>query len=907
MDSINDTILLQWNCQGMRNKKDELLHYINEYKLDIIALQETMFFGDYQVRLPGYNIEKRDGHFNRSAHGGVCLYIHQDIPYHRIQLNTTIQAVAIRIQLSTVLTICNIYSSRQHQLTSEQLNDLYSQLPQPAILLGDFNAYNPLWGSAAIDSRGRAMETFMNNNNLNILNDGRPTRIGYQSETCIDLTICSPVLEPELQWNVMESPGPSDHCPIIVTVTGAENPEEPTTFRSTRRADWLTFQTSDAWENLPNIANMANYQIKDDLYERIEKACDQSIPTFYTSKFHPKPWWGPELEASRQRRENLYQRYRHHRSPTHLLAWKRARAQHKALIKKSKDQDWQNFTGALNVKTPRSKIYEIVRKIKGKNQRKVNILHQDGTTYSKIPDIAKNLAENFSHVSSSENYPPNFRMHKDQCETSEIDFNSTNNEYYNAPFTLRELQFQLTRVGNTAPGPDGIYYEMIKNMPLQVKIHLLDVFNKFYKETYFPPEWSHSIVIPIPKPGKDHCNPANYRPIALISCLYKILERILNFRLLEQLEFDNVLATIQCGCRRDRSTLDHLIRLENFIKTAFAQDQHVLSIFFDVEKAYDMTWRHGICQDMHTAGLRGLLPKYVREFLKRRTFQVRVQNHLSPIYLQENGVPQGSVLSVTLFALKINSIYTCIPNTSKWISSLYVDDLQIAIRHSDLNTATNQLQQCLARVEDWTNVNGFKFSASKTKGIHFNRHNNNTLNSPNLKLYNTQLPFLESARFLGLVWDQRLTWNIHINRLKIDSNKVLGLLRSVTCQSWGGDLKTTVKIYQTYLRSKLDYGCQVYSSAAAHKLREVDVVANEALRIATGAFKSTPIKSLYVLAGETPLEYRRDELIIRHYLKIKSLTGNPSFNYLIPNTDNLRNLYNAKHIIPPLNIRAHDL
>ena len=120
---------------------------------------------------------------------------------------------------------------------------------------------------------------------------------------------------------------------------------------------------------------------------------------------------------------------------------------------------------------------------------------------------------------------------------------------YSALGFIINQSIHLTRVGNTAPRPDEIYYDMIKNMPLQAKIHLLDVFNKFYKETYFPPEWSHSIVIPIPKPGKDHSNPANYRPIALISCLFKILERILNFRLLEQLEFDNVLATIQCGCR----------------------------------------------------------------------------------------------------------------------------------------------------------------------------------------------------------------------------------------------------------------------------------------------------------------------------------------------------------------------
>ena len=69
-----------------------------------------------------------------------------------------------------------------------------------------------------------------------------------------------------------------------------------------------------------------------------------------------------------------------------------------------------------------------------------------------------------------------------------------------------------------------------------------------------------------------------------------------------------------------------------------------------------MTWKYGILRDLRDAGLRGYLPKYVREFLMDRKFQVRVQNYVSAVYQQINGVPQGSILSVTLFAIKINSV-----------------------------------------------------------------------------------------------------------------------------------------------------------------------------------------------------------------------------------------------------------
>ena len=159
--------ILQWNCQGIRNKKDELLYYVETFGIDIIALQETMQNLNYYTNLQGYNLEHCDGHFNRTAHGGVGLYIHQDLPYERVELNTTIQAVAIRTRLSSLITICNVYFSRSHTLNLELLNDLYEQLPQPVLMLGDFNAYNTSWGSAVDDSRGLTVESFCNQNLLN--------------------------------------------------------------------------------------------------------------------------------------------------------------------------------------------------------------------------------------------------------------------------------------------------------------------------------------------------------------------------------------------------------------------------------------------------------------------------------------------------------------------------------------------------------------------------------------------------------------------------------------------------------------------------------------------------------------------------------------------------------------------
>ena len=80
---------------------------------------------------------------------------------------------------------------------------------------------------------------------------------------------------------------------------------------------------------------------------------------------------------------------------------------------------------------------------------------------------------------------------------------------------------------------------------------------------------------------------------------------MVNERLVWYLEKNGFLAKQQCGYRSNRSTVDHLVRLETFIRDAFIQNQHLDAVFFDLQKAYDTTWKHGILQDLHDMGLRG--------------------------------------------------------------------------------------------------------------------------------------------------------------------------------------------------------------------------------------------------------------------------------------------------------------
>ena len=432
----------------------------------------------------------------------------------------------------------------------------------------------------------------------------------------------------------------------------------------------------------------------------------------------------------------------------------------------------------------------------------------------------------------------------------------------------------IQKSNDTATGPDEVHYQMLKHLPNNALSTILHIFNDIWATGVFPESWRLATIIPIPKPGKDHEEPSNYRPIALTSCLCKTLERMINKRLVWYLESNDLISPIQSGFRSGRSTNDHLIRLETFIRDAFVNREHVVSVFFDLEKAYDTTWRYGILKDLHDLGLRGRLPVFIRSFLEDRTMQVRVGSTLSDFYDQEQGVPQGSILSTTLFNIKINNIVKCLD--SKTDGSLYVDDFGICYRSKNMRTIERKLQQCINRIEDWATSNGFKFSKSKTQCVHFCKLRK-VHNDPVLYLYGSPIPVVEESKFLGVIFDRKLSFIPHIRYLKAKCLWALNLLKVLSHTSWGADRFTLLHLYRSLVRSKLDYGSIVYGSARKSYLQILDTVHHQGLRLALGAFRTSPVTSLYVEADEPSLTLRREKLSLQYATRLASNPSNPAF------------------------------
>ena len=231
------------------------------------------------------------------------------------------------------------------------------------------------------------------------------------------------------------------------------------------------------------------------------------------------------------------------------------------------DSGFKKYISKINSQTPLNQVFKIAKKFLGRHTDTIrHVQKPDGTTAETQVDIANTIATSLAKNSSQANYNTTFQNIKTNREKQHLNFHSNNTETYNADFTIDELTSCISDLGDTAPGPDDIHNKIIRHLPSETLTLLLDIYNDMWRSHSFPESWRLATVIPIPKPNKDHTHPSNYRPIALTSCLCKLIEKMIHRRLMWFLETTGSLSGLQCGFRKTRSTLDHLVRLETFIR-----------------------------------------------------------------------------------------------------------------------------------------------------------------------------------------------------------------------------------------------------------------------------------------------------------------------------------------------------
>ena len=262
-----------------------------------------------------------------------------------------------------------------------------------------------------------------------------------------------------------------------------------------------------------------------------------------------------------------------------------------------------------------------------------------------------------------------------------------------------------------ASGPDGITNEMLKHLGPGAKRILLRIYNQSLSTGTVLTIWKEAVIRPIPKKEKDKRDPSSYRPISLLSCIRKLLERIINKRLIWHLESNSVLASTQTGYRQFRSTEDQLALLTQDIEDGF-QEKKVLAVFFDLSKAFDKVWKEGLLLKLLRAGVHGKMHKWLSDFLFNRTARVKLHGAISRQVKLREGVPQGGVVSPTLFLVYMNDITTTVPRHVS--NTLHADDFAVWCAEEHTTTAVHPIQNTINEVCSWTESWALQLNTNKT-------------------------------------------------------------------------------------------------------------------------------------------------------------------------------------------------
>lgn len=242
---LEDKVILQWNIGGFFNRLAELQQFLCHSSVFCIALQETWFPVQRTPALRGYRGFYRNRDIYDRASGGVAVYVLATVPSAAVPLQTTFEAVAVRIRAGQEFTVCSIYLPPDATVSTTDVAAVVAQLPPPFLLLGDFNAHHPLWGGTQTTVRGRDVETLLSQQDICLLNTGAPTHfcVARGTYSAIDLSLCSPTLLPHFRWRTHYDLCGSDHFPILVSHLHFQPAGSPPRW-SLCRANWRDYTST---------------------------------------------------------------------------------------------------------------------------------------------------------------------------------------------------------------------------------------------------------------------------------------------------------------------------------------------------------------------------------------------------------------------------------------------------------------------------------------------------------------------------------------------------------------------------------------------------------------------------------------------------------------------------------------
>ena len=402
---------------------------------------------------------------------------------------------------------------------------------------------------------------------------------------------------------------------------------------------------------------------------------------------------------------------------------------------------------------------------------------------------------------------------------------------------------------NKAAGRDDILVEQLKHLGPKAHKWLLTMLNICFMENKIPTIWRQSKIIAILKPGKDSSIPKNYRPISLLCHTYKLYERMILNRIAPTIE--QHLIKEQAGFRSGKSCTSQLLNLTQHIEDGYEEGMITGTAFVDLSAAYDTVNHRLLIQKLYNTTLDSQLCRVIQNLMSDRRFYVELNNERSRWRIQKNGLPQGSVLSPTLFNIYTNDQ----PILDGTRSFIYADDLCVTAQYPTFQEVEQQIEEALGELTHYYRSNSLRANPDKTQVTAFHLRNREAKRSLQVSWNGVDLENTDTPKYLGVTLDRTLSYKTHIHNTKMKVATRNNLLKKLANSRWGTNVRTIRTTALALCYSTAEYAAPVWERSAYAHLLNPEL--NQACRAITGCLRPTNVENLYLLAGIAPPEIRR--------------------------------------------------